>query len=65
MLALLEGIDVFREDWMAVRDHVNAVCHNGDMIRSREDCIIAFLRSVVACHIRPSSAALTACMLAC
>lgn len=44
VLALLEGIDMYREDWARVRDHVNTACHNGQHFRAQDDCILAFVR---------------------
>ena len=44
ILALLEGIDMYKEDWGRVRDHVNTSCHNGQHFRAQDDCILAFVR---------------------
>ncbi|EDQ89030.1 uncharacterized protein MONBRDRAFT_32596 [Monosiga brevicollis MX1] len=44
LLALLEAIDIYREDWLAVRDHVNNVCHAGQPKRTHDECLTAFVR---------------------
>lgn len=46
ILALLEGIDMFKEDWSRVRDHVNNTCHHGQHVRAQDDCILTFIRCV-------------------
>ena len=49
ILALLEGVDLHRDDWMRVRDHVNRTCYNGETVRSHDDCVLAFIRCVCVC----------------
>ncbi|EGD74687.1 hypothetical protein PTSG_06050 [Salpingoeca rosetta] len=44
VLALLEAVDLHRDDWMRVRDHVNRVCYAGEAVRSHDDCVLAFIR---------------------
>ncbi len=44
ILALLEGIDQYKEDWTRVATHVNTTCHNGEEVRTHEDCITTFIR---------------------
>lgn len=43
-LALLEGIDMYRDDWIKVAEHVNECVHDSESVRSHDDCIAAFLR---------------------
>eukprot|EP00047_Mylnosiga_fluctuans_P004611 m.235539 g.235539 ORF g.235539 m.235539 type:complete len:909 (+) comp12845_c0_seq1:91-2817(+) len=44
VLALLEGIDQHKEDWLKVAEHVNTTCHGGETVRTHEECITAFIR---------------------
>ena len=43
-MALLEGVEMYKEDWLKVADHVNACCHASKAVRSHEECIAAFIR---------------------
>eukprot|EP00041_Stephanoeca_diplocostata_P038162 m.1481305 g.1481305 ORF g.1481305 m.1481305 type:complete len:928 (+) comp25175_c0_seq2:188-2971(+) len=43
-LYLLEGIDQFKDDWMKVAEHVNKEYHNGESVRTHDECIAAFVR---------------------
>jgi hypothetical protein len=44
ILSLLEGIDLHKEDWVKVAEHVNNVSHGGEAVRTHEECITAFIR---------------------
>lgn len=43
-LALLEGIELHSDDWIKVAEHVNAMNHNKEPVRSQDDCLAAFVR---------------------
>ena len=43
-LALLEGIDMYQDDWIKVAEHVNETVHDSEPLRSHDDCIAGFLR---------------------
>ena len=43
-LRLLEGIEMHKEDWKKVAEHVNFSLHHGNPIRSIDDCVLAFIR---------------------
>lgn len=43
-LFLLEGIDLYKENWGKVADHVNQYMYGGQVTRSHDDCILAFVR---------------------
>lgn len=42
-LSLLEGIELFKEDWFKIAEHVNHANHGDNDVRSHDDCIMAFL----------------------
>eukprot|EP00055_Hartaetosiga_balthica_P016239 m.101425 g.101425 ORF g.101425 m.101425 type:complete len:1017 (+) comp9062_c7_seq14:495-3545(+) len=44
ILALLEGVEMFSDDWGRVRDHVNTTCHKGNQFRSQDECVLVFVR---------------------
>eukprot|EP00052_Salpingoeca_macrocollata_P005748 m.49313 g.49313 ORF g.49313 m.49313 type:complete len:841 (+) comp15033_c0_seq1:114-2636(+) len=44
ILTLLEGIELHKDHWGHVADHVNKVQHNGNNVRSHDDCILAFIK---------------------
>ena len=46
ILALLEGIEMYKDDWVKVADHVNHVVYRAEPIRSHDDCVAAFIRYV-------------------
>lgn len=43
-LRLLEAVQLHRDAWSKVADHVNNACHRGEAVRSHDDCIMAFLK---------------------
>eukprot|EP00038_Savillea_parva_P018352 m.23198 g.23198 ORF g.23198 m.23198 type:complete len:806 (+) comp4062_c0_seq1:249-2666(+) len=43
-LALLEGIELYQDDWIKVAEHVNSMNHNKEAVRSQDDCLAAFVR---------------------
>lgn len=43
-LSLLEAVDMYKEDWGKVSDYVNKTHHRGDVVRTHDDCILAFIR---------------------
>lgn len=43
-LALLEGIDMYQDDWIKVAEHVNETVHDSEPLRSHDDCIAGFVR---------------------
>ncbi len=49
-LALLEGIELHADEWSRVAEHVNTAAHAGQAVRSHDECIMAFLRSVLCCE---------------
>lgn len=38
------GIDQFKDDWMKVAEYVNKEYHNGESVRTHDECIAAFVR---------------------
>eukprot|EP00039_Didymoeca_costata_P001077 m.49479 g.49479 ORF g.49479 m.49479 type:complete len:854 (+) comp10616_c0_seq3:92-2653(+) len=44
ILYLLEGIEIYGENWSKVAEYVNQKHHGGDSHRSHDDCILAFIR---------------------
>jgi SWI/SNF related-matrix-associated actin-dependent regulator of chromatin subfamily C len=43
-LYLLEGIDLYKENWSKVSDHVNQYQYGGQPVRSHDDCVLQFVR---------------------
>ena len=41
---------MYKDDWVKVADHVNHVVYRAEPIRSHDDCVAAFIRSVWWCH---------------
>lgn len=42
--SLLEAIELHKDDWIKVAEHVNNSHHDGERVRNHDDCIMAFLR---------------------
>lgn len=44
ILRLLEGIEMYKDDWKKVAEHVNFSLYQGNPVRSLDDCVTAFIR---------------------
>lgn len=43
-LLLLEALEIHRDDWFEVADYVNHHHHDGETVRTQDDCLLAFIR---------------------
>eukprot|EP00051_Salpingoeca_urceolata_P001929 m.45282 g.45282 ORF g.45282 m.45282 type:complete len:848 (+) comp11769_c0_seq2:337-2880(+) len=60
ILSLLEAIELHKDDWSRVADYVNNAQHNGESMRTHDDCAMAFLRLPIEDHYLQSEASLGA-----